>query len=128
MAHSPLRVLIVDDSAAARGALRTLMEFHGRTVATAASGPEALMTAESFRPDVVLLDLGLPGMSGYEVARKLREVPGLEQVRIIAVTGYGEPLNVVWSQQAGVDNHLVKPVEPADLERALRDLTGHLVL
>jgi CheY-like chemotaxis protein len=119
MSKTPLRILIVDDNSAARGALRTLMEVHGRQVRTVATGPEALAAAEEFHPQVVLLDLALPGMSGYEVAEKLRGRPGLEKLRIIAVTGHAQPLNVVWSQQTGFDLHLVKPVDPEDLERAL---------
>lgn len=119
MNASPLRILIVEDNTTTREALKLMMERQGRDVRVTGDGPAALVAAASFRPDVVLLDLGLPGMAGYEVASSLRKTPGLEHVRIVAVTGYGQPLHQVVSQQAGIDAHLVKPVDPADLERAL---------
>jgi CheY-like chemotaxis protein len=116
----PLRVLIVEDNDPAREALQALMEQRGREVRGAANGMAALAVAAEFRPDVVLLDLGLPGMSGYEVATKLRQIPGLDGLRIVAVTGHVQPLNVVVSHQAGIDTHLVKPVDPSVLEQVLQ--------
>jgi CheY-like chemotaxis protein len=124
MSNRPLRVLIVEDNAASREALRLLMEQHGRQVRAVGDGAAALAEAGEFRPDVVLLDLGLPGMGGYEVAQKLRALPGLAETRIVAVTGHAQPLDVVVSHQAGIDTHLAKPVDPSVLEQVLQHPRG----
>jgi CheY-like chemotaxis protein len=71
-------------------------------------------------PDVVLLDIGLPGMSGHEVARRLRQLPGLERVLLVAVTGYGQEADLRRSREAGIDYHLVKPVDLTALQEILR--------
>ena len=106
------RVLVVDDNADAREALRYLLEEDGHDVRSAGDGPSALEEARSFQPDVVLLDIGLPGMDGYEVARALRAHPGGERALIVAVSGYGQAEDRARSRAAGFDQHLLKPVPP----------------
>jgi two-component system CheB/CheR fusion protein len=80
---------------------------------------DALERAAAFRPDVVLLDIGLPGMDGYEVAQKIRELPGLRDIRLVAVTGYGRSDDRLRAREAGFDDHLTKPVEFAVLDRTI---------
>jgi two-component system CheB/CheR fusion protein len=109
---SARRVLVVDDNLDAREALRFLLEDEGHDVATAADGPQALEQARSFVPEIVLLDIGLPGMDGYEVARRLRSVPGCADAVIVAVSGYGQAEDRARSSAAGFDGHLLKPVAP----------------
>lgn len=106
------RVLVVDDNLDAREALRFLLEDEGHDVATAADGPQALEQARSFVPEIVLLDIGLPGMDGYEVARRLRSVPECADAVIVAVSGYGQAEDRARSSTAGFDDHLLKPVAP----------------
>ena len=118
------RVLVVDDNADAREALRFLLEDEGHEVRTAADGPEALAVAASFVPDVVLLDIGLPGMDGYEVARRLRDLPQCRSVFIAAVSGYGQPEDRIRSQEAGFDEHLLKPVSAGPLLALLEHRHG----
>jgi two-component system CheB/CheR fusion protein len=109
------RVLVVDDNADAREALRFLLDDEGFEVRTAADGPDALAQAETFCPDVVLLDIGLPGIDGYEVARRLRTLPATRNARIVAVSGYGQAQDRERSRAAGFDDHLLKPVSPSRL-------------
>jgi PAS domain S-box-containing protein len=121
--EGPRRVLVVDDNEDAREALRFLLDDEGHDVRTAADGPEALAVASGFRPDVVLLDIGLPGMDGYEVARRLREIPECRSVFIAAVSGYGQPEDRIRSQAAGFDEHLLKPVSAGPLLALLKERT-----
>ena len=107
----PARILVVDDNVdTARGMARLLM-LVGHTVATAHSGPEAIETARQHRPEVVLLDIGLPGMSGYEVAARLRQEESCQGALIIAVSGYGQDDDRRRSREAGFDHHLLKPLD-----------------
>jgi CheY-like chemotaxis protein len=124
MALSPLRILVVDDHPDTLETMLVLLSAHGREVRAARTGADALSVAEDFRPDVVLLDIGMPGMDGYEVARRLRAVPELVDLQIIAVTGHGMPLDMVCSREAGFDEHLVKPIDPARLESLLAGPLG----
>jgi PAS domain S-box-containing protein len=110
----PVRVLLVEDNLDAAEALSELLRMWGHEVEVAHDGVSALRAARTVEPDVVLLDIGLPGMDGYEVARELRAIPGLAAARLIALTGYGQESDRRRSSLAGVDHHLVKPV---DLER-----------
>ncbi|MFY0540617.1 response regulator [Nannocystis pusilla] len=103
-------------------ALQMLLEAHGFAVRVAHDGADALLAARDFQPEVVLLDIGLPDMDGYEVARRLRREPGMDRALVIAVTGYGQDDARRRSQEAGFDWHLVKPVTEEDLEAALRRL------
>jgi CheY-like chemotaxis protein len=112
-------VLVVDDNRDAAESLALLLRQRGHDVRVAADGPEALATATEYLPDVVFLDLGLPGMDGHEVGRYLRQRPGLEQVRVVALTGSGSDDDRRRSHLAGFDGHLVKPVEPEEIDRVL---------
>ncbi len=114
------RVLVVDDNADAREALRLLLEDEGHEVESAGDGPSALESAASSPPEVVLLDIGLPGMDGYEVARMLRSIPGCERALIVAVSGYGQAEDRERSRIAGFDQHLLKPVAPEVLLAIVR--------
>ena len=106
------RVLVVDDNQDAANSLaRYLKRVAGHRVEVAYDGPEALRLAREFRPDVVLLDIGLPGMSGYEVAERLREHPETGEARLIALTGWGHEDDRRRSRSAGIEVHLVKPVD-----------------
>ncbi|HXJ08318.1 MAG TPA: response regulator, partial [Burkholderiales bacterium] len=119
------RVLVVDDNVDAADMLRALLEGLGHEVEAVHSGMEALAAAERFKPDVVLLDLGMPGMSGHEVASELRRRrPGSEPL-IVAVTGWGKPEDRARAREAGVDVHLVKPVEEEDLREVLGRTSIH---
>lgn len=115
----PRRVLIVDDNEDAANSLALILKLGGHETASAYSAAAALQRAAAFKPDVVLLDIGLPGMNGYEVAQKLRELPGLRDIRLVAVTGYGRADDRLRAREAGFDDHLTKPVEFAVLEKTL---------
>ncbi|HVC30352.1 MAG TPA: ATP-binding protein [Steroidobacteraceae bacterium] len=116
----PKRILVVDDNSDAAEALAVLLGLQGHETRAALSGREALEAAETFRPEVALLDLGLPGMDGYELAARLRAMPQLRGIRLVALTGYGRSEDRLRTQGAGFDDHLVKPVELAALARTLR--------
>ena len=122
----PRRVLIVDDNADAAVSLAMLMGQDGHETQLALSGSEALQLVGSFRPDVALLDIGLPQMDGYELARQLRARSELQGIRLVALTGYGQAEDRQRSQIAGFDDHLVKPVDPLALERTLLSARGGL--
>lgn len=116
------RVLIVDDNVDAAEILGQLLSFVGHTISLGHSGPAALEAVRSFRPDVLLLDIGLPGMNGYEVARHLRADPAAAGLVIVALTGWGTEDDRRRTREAGFDHHLTKPVEPEEIERLLADL------
>ena len=117
------RILIVDDNEDAAELLAAYLEGTGNTTRVAHDGPAALRVALEFAPEVVLLDVGLPVMNGYEVARRLREHAGYERLRLIAVTGYGQESDRRQAKEAGFDAHLVKPVNIQRLEQTIRELT-----
>jgi CheY-like chemotaxis protein len=119
----PFRVLVVDDNVDQADSAALLLRGSGHEVRAAYSGPTALEVAVEYRPDLVLMDLGLPGMDGYEVARRLRQQPGLKDAVLVAVTGYGQESDRQRSQGAGFDHHLVKPVNMQELEAILATLT-----
>jgi CheY-like chemotaxis protein len=96
-----------------------LLQIMGNDIRMAHDGQEGVDVAQEFRPDVVLLDIGLPGIDGYEVARLIREQPYGTRVRLIALTGYGQESDKSRARSAGFDEHLVKPVEIRTLHRAL---------
>jgi CheY-like chemotaxis protein len=118
------RILIVDDNADAADALDALLRSLGHETMVAYDGVQALQVAERFGPDIVLLDIGLPGLSGYEVARRLRETKGRRPKKIIAITGWGQEGDRTLSREAGFDVHLVKPVDEAVL-RVILEANGH---
>lgn len=109
------RILVVDDNTDAVESLALLLELEGHDVRTALDGPAALELASDFRPEAVLLDIGLPGMDGYEVARRLRDRPETREALIIAITGYGQLEDRALTKAAGFNHHLVKPVDPEEL-------------
>jgi PAS domain S-box-containing protein len=111
-----LRVLVVDDNRDAGESLTKLLEMSGHEVRTLANGAAAVAHASEFGPHVVLLDIGMPGMNGYEVARRLRELPGAESMYLVAMTGYGSEEDRARSAESGFDLHLVKPLDFAALE------------
>ncbi len=113
------RVLVVDDSADAAAGLAELLGEWGYDVRTASDGPSAIETAVAYRPEVILLDIGLPKMDGFEVARRLRAEPRLRKVVLIALTGYGQESDRRQSREAGFHHHLLKPVDFATLESLL---------
>jgi CheY-like chemotaxis protein len=119
-----LRVLIVDDEHDTADTMRILLEGAGHEAEVAYSGPAALEAARRLRPDVVLCDLGLPGLSGLEVAAALRADPLTAGARLIAVSGYGQEEDVRRSLEAGFELHLTKPVDPADWPRLLARRSG----
>jgi CheY-like chemotaxis protein/anti-sigma regulatory factor (Ser/Thr protein kinase) len=105
------RVLVVDDNRDATETLQTLLESLGATVTAAANGREALELFEHFAPDAVLLDIGMPGMDGYEVARRIRARPAGGSTLLVAVTGWGQQDDIRRCFEAGFDHHLVKPLD-----------------
>ncbi len=113
------RILVVDDNHDAAESLGMLLRFLGADVRTARDGAEALDALETYAPSVVLLDIGLPGMDGYEVARRIRQRSSNDAVRVIALTGWGQRDDRRRSEEAGIDHHLVKPLDLAILERIL---------
>jgi CheY-like chemotaxis protein len=116
------RVLVVDDNRDAADSLAELLELLGHETATAYDGPSALEQALEVTPALVLLDIGLPDMNGYEVAAALRQQPGGGELKIVAVSGYGRDSDKDLSRKAGFDDHLVKPVAMETLEKLLRTI------
>jgi PAS domain S-box-containing protein len=119
---SPARLLIVDDNQDAADSLALLLELEGHEVAAVYTAQAALQRARSFIPSIVLLDIGLPEMDGYEVARRMRAMPELGGVRLIAVTGYGQAEDRKRTREAGFDDHLTKPVDLSSVERTIAGL------
>jgi PAS domain S-box-containing protein len=113
------RVLIADDNRDGAESLAMILELAGHEVLTAHTGPEALQMAAQHRPQVAILDIGMPGMSGYEVAQQIRREAWGVHMRLIAVTGWGQEDDRRQAQRAGFDHHLTKPVDPAALEELL---------
>lgn len=113
------RVLVVDDQPDSTDSLALILRLRGHEVRTASDGPSALEEFARYRPEVVFLDLGLPGMSGYDVARRLRAMPEARDVRLVALTGYGTEADRERTRAAGFDVHLAKPVDPQAVETLL---------
>jgi len=130
-AQGGARILLVDDNVDAVASLSLLLQLGGHTTHVAHSGPEALRIASEVKPDIVLLDIGLPGMNGYEVARAIRARPELGHPFLAAVTGWGAPEDRIKSKEAGFDEHLTKPVDISVIELLLATLparpnAGHI--
>jgi CheY-like chemotaxis protein len=115
------RILIVEDHEDGREALATVLRLHGHDVFAAANGRAGLAVAEARRPDVVLVDIGLPDLDGYEVGRALRAAFGA-RIHLVALTGYGQPMDRERAQAAGFDAHLVKPVDSGEITEILASL------
>ena len=116
------RILIVDDNSLSSKSTAMLLRLMGHEIATAFNGVEGIEVAGTFRPDVILLDIGLPKLDGYEVAQRIREQPWGKGTLLIAVTGYGQEEDRRRSLQAGFDYHMIKPVNLAELEKTLTEL------
>jgi CheY-like chemotaxis protein len=118
------RVLVVDDYPDTADSLGLLLRLWGHAVHVAYDGPSALEAAREFRPEVLVLDLGLPRMTGYEVAERLRQEPGLGQTVVVAVTGHGREEDRRRTEEAGFRHHLLKPVDPNALRQLLIGLAA----
>jgi len=125
---SPVRVLVVDDNRDAAILMGRLLRTLGNDVQVVHDGFAALEAAEQFRPDAVLLDIGLPEMDGYDTARMLRELPSCKDVLIIAVTGWGQEEDREKGKLAGFDHHVVKPADSATLMELLSSARGRMVI
>jgi PAS domain S-box-containing protein len=119
--HTPHRILVVDDNYDAAESLAILLRSGGHTVLLAHDGEEAVRVAREHRPQVVLLDIGMPKLNGYEAARQIRQLPGMEHALLIALTGWGQEDDLRRSTEAGFNAHLVKPV---DLGRLMHEIAG----
>jgi CheY-like chemotaxis protein len=119
------RILVVDDNRDSAESLAALLKLNGNTTRTAFDGLNALELGATFRPDVVLLDIGLPGLNGYDVARKIREQPWGSGIVLIALTGWGKEEDRRRSTEAGFNSHLVKPVEFFQLNTLLANFLPH---
>lgn len=122
-----MRILVVDDNADNAEMLVTMLRLSGHQTARAGSGPEAIKSAAVFHPHVILLDIGPPGMSGYEVVRELRRQPWTDAIVIVAVTGWGQIADKQRAFEAGFDIHLTKPVDPDALERILGEVARRVL-
>ena len=120
---SSRKILVVDDSADGARSLSMLLEILGHQVRTVHDGPSALAEARKFIPEIVLMDIGLPGMDGFEVARRMRQHLGMKGSTLVAITGYGQDEDRRRSHEAGFDAHLVKPIDPKDLDHLLASVT-----
>ena len=114
-----LRVLVVDDDVAVAESTAMLLRLEGHEIRCANSGEAALRLCREFQPEAVLLDIGLPGQDGYEIARKIRSLPGGTELKLIAVSGYGHEAAVARGREVGFDRYLVKPVDPEKLSALL---------
>jgi CheY-like chemotaxis protein len=113
------RIVLVDDQADSREMLRMLLESRDHVVIDVEDGPSAIDVITREKPDVAFIDIGLPAMNGYEVAQRIRDRPGLEDVLLVALTGYGAPSDISTARAAGFDEHVIKPAELARLEQIL---------
>jgi CheY-like chemotaxis protein len=118
------RVLVVDDNLDGAEMLGKVLEVIGCAVRVVHDGASAVAEAEAFRPQLVLLDIGLPGMDGYTVARRLRASQAEPTMKIVAVTGYGQPSDRARSREGGFDEHIPKPIDLGTLRRLLEDRIG----
>ena len=116
------KILVVDDNHDSALSMAMMLSILGHETRTAHDGESAVATAESFLPDVVLLDIGLPKLNGYEVAQRIRGNAWGESMYLIAVTGWGQEEDRQRSTEVGLNQHMVKPVEPAALEKLLAEL------
>ena len=113
------RVLIVDDNRDSALSMAGLLRLRGSETTTAHDGLSAIRLAEEFRPDVILMDIGLPELNGYDATRRIREQPWGKKILIVALTGWGQDSDRADSSDAGCNGHLVKPVKLVDLEELL---------
>jgi len=119
------RILVVDDNRDSATSMAMMLKLLGNDVHTAHDGFQAVEAAERFRPEFVLMDVGMPRLDGYEAARRIREQPWGREMTIVALTGWGQEGDRLQAREAGCDGHLVKPVSLLDLEKLLTELAGH---
>jgi signal transduction histidine kinase len=124
--ENALRILVVDDNQDSACSMTLLLELQGHQVHVAHAGQAALQIAGQFHPDVILLDIGMPGMNGYEVAKHLRSQAAFSETLLIAVTGYGRASDVKQTESAGFDHHLVKPIDYDKLQSLLEARSGRV--
>ena len=113
------RALVVDDNVDSANMIAAILQHYGHQTIVAYSAESALEMAIEYQPDFMVLDIGLPGMDGYEVARRLHQIPELKDMKLIAATGYGQDSDRQRSEEAGIDYHLVKPIDPENLQAVL---------
>jgi CheY-like chemotaxis protein len=118
------RILVVDDNRDSASTLAILLRLMGNVTHTANDGLEAVEAVTEFRPDVVLLDIGLPKLDGYEACRRIRQQPGGTDMVMVAVTGWGQDEDRLRSSEAGFDHHLVKPVDQQTLAGLLASVAS----
>jgi signal transduction histidine kinase/CheY-like chemotaxis protein len=118
------RIMVVDDNSDAAASLEDLLRLKGHSVLTAATGEEAIEKAQVFRPQLIFMDIGLPGIDGVEAATRIRAMPELQSTTIVAVTGWGQPSDRARTRAAGIVAHLLKPVAPEEFERVLANLSS----
>ncbi|HEY0511298.1 MAG TPA: PAS domain S-box protein [Thermoanaerobaculia bacterium] len=123
-AGSQQRILVVDDNRDSAASMAMMLQLLGNEIRTARDGIEAVALAERFRPQVILMDIGMPRLNGYEATRRIREQPWGRGMAIIALTGWGQEEDRAKSKNAGCDGHLVKPINLSDLEKLLLELQG----
>ena len=114
------RVLVVDDDRDGAEMLAELIDLWGFQTRFALDGRSAMIAAQVFEPQLILLDVGLPDMDGYEIARQLRRQPNLARVVLVALTGWSGPERELRAREAGFDDYIVKPIQPSSLERLLK--------
>jgi CheY-like chemotaxis protein len=117
--HTRRRILVVDDHPLAAETLMKMLQLRGHEVGIARDGPAAVEETHRFCPEIVLLDIGLPGMDGYQVAQSIRSLPGMDELILIALTGYGQEEDRRRSAETGFNHHLTKPVDPETLYRLI---------
>ncbi|MEX0867996.1 MAG: response regulator, partial [Pirellulales bacterium] len=118
------RVLIVDDNQAAAQLLGVVVKTLGNEVRRAGDGQEAIAVAAAFRPHVILMDIGMPRMNGYEAAQHIRQQTWGQGIKLVALTGWGQEEDRRRTKEAGFDHHLTKPAEPSELEKLFREMTA----
>ena len=116
------QILVVDDNCDAAESLAAVLEVMGNRTRWAHDGDEALQIAAGFAPNVMFIDIGMPGMNGYELARAVRSKPWGTEVVLIALTGWGQDDDRRQAREAGFDAHILKPADPTELERLLQSL------
>jgi CheY-like chemotaxis protein len=126
--HTKRRVLVVDDNGAAAKLLGMVVRMLGHEVRTASDGRQGVELAAEYLPDVVLMDLGMPRMNGYEAAQHIRRQPWGERMMLVALTGWGQEEDKKRTKEAGFDRHLVKPAEPSELQALFAELDGKAVM
>jgi CheY-like chemotaxis protein len=119
-------MLIVDDHADAAQMLAAILEMDGHTAAVVCDGRQALQTAAAFRPEVAFIDIDMPGMNGYETAQAMRKLAGLEQMALVALTGWDDMKSRIRAREAGFDHHLSKPTALATIRKVVSRIADSL--